>query len=157
MGLREIRKSRKMSQRELAQQSGVNFRSLQDYEQGHKHLISASGDTLLRLSTALGCSLEDLLYEHELSGAPLLAANQLDAGMIQSQRFYCEKYEVFGRWICQDGFLATMFFYKGTQYRMPFRAIFTPDTLPWLKEAAVMQMEEKIEDICWEEKVKENW
>ena len=43
--------------------SGVNFRSLQDYEQGHKKLTSASGDVLLRLSTVLGCSMEDLLLD----------------------------------------------------------------------------------------------
>ena len=42
MGLREIRKQRNMTQKELAQISGVNFRSLQDYEQGHKRLSSAS-------------------------------------------------------------------------------------------------------------------
>ena len=53
MGLREIRKERNLTQKELAQRSGVNFRSLQDYEQGHKKLTSANGDILLRLSTVL--------------------------------------------------------------------------------------------------------
>ena len=63
MGLRELRKNRNLTQRELAQMSGVNFRSLQDYEQGHKKLSSASGDILLRLSTVLGCSMEELILE----------------------------------------------------------------------------------------------
>ena len=44
MGLRELRKRNHLTQKELAQKSGVNFRSLQDYEQGHKKLTGASGD-----------------------------------------------------------------------------------------------------------------
>ena len=63
MGLREIRKERNLTQKELAQRSGVNFRSLQDYEQGHKKLTSANGDILRRLSTVLGCTTEDLLLD----------------------------------------------------------------------------------------------
>ena len=53
-----------MTQKELDQISGVNFCSLQDYEQGHKRLSSASGDILLRLSTGLGCTPEDLLLDN---------------------------------------------------------------------------------------------
>ena len=63
MKLKELRKKRNLTQKELASMSGVNFRSLQDYEQGHKKLTSASGDVLLRLSTVLGCSMEDLLLD----------------------------------------------------------------------------------------------
>ncbi len=85
MGLGEIRKSRKLTQRELAQKSGVNFRSLQDYEQGHKKLTSASGDILLRLSTVLGCATEDLLLD-DVAGASLMPSNQLDISAIQGQR-----------------------------------------------------------------------
>ena len=75
MGLSEIRKNRKLTQKELAQRSGVNFRSLQDYEQGHKKLTSASGDILLRLSTVLGCTVEDLLMD-DFAGASLLPSNR---------------------------------------------------------------------------------
>ena len=42
MSLRELRKSRHLTQKELALQTGINFRSLQDYEQGHKKLTSAN-------------------------------------------------------------------------------------------------------------------
>ena len=87
MGLREIRKERNLTQKELAQRSGVNFRSLQDYEQGHKKLTSANGDILLRLSTVLGCTTEDLLLE-DMNGASLSKANCLYVGVIQGQRFY---------------------------------------------------------------------
>ena len=90
MGLREIRKSRNITQKELAKRSGVNFRSLQDYEQGHKKLSSASGDIIMRLSTVLGCTAEDLMLE-DIAGASLLPSNQLDASVIHGQRFYCER------------------------------------------------------------------
>ena len=40
-----------------------------------------------------------------------------------------------------------MFYYEGEQYLLPFQAIFNSKSLPWLKEAAAMQMEAKIEDI----------
>ena len=127
--------------------SGVNFRSLQDYEQGHKKLTSASGDILLRLSTVLGCTAEDLLVADDFNGATLLSGNRLAIKEIQNQRFYCEKYKTAGRWVCSDAAVATMFYYEGEQYLLPFQAIFNSKSLPWLKEAAAMQMEAKIEDI----------
>ena len=156
MGLREIRKNRNLTQKELAQRSGVNFRSLQDYEQGHKKLTSASGDILLRLSTVLGCTAEDLLLE-DVPGASLLSANQLDARVIHSQRFYCEKYQTAGRWICSNDHVSTLFYYNGEQCALPFKAVFTPAMLPCLMEAAVLQMEAKIESILFQANGFESW
>ncbi|MGM9600753.1 MAG: helix-turn-helix domain-containing protein [Faecousia sp.] len=156
MGLSEIRKSRKLTQKELAQRSGVNFRSLQDYEQGHKKLTSASGDILLRLSTVLGCTAEDLLMD-DLTGASLLPSNRLDINIIQGQRFYCEKYQTSGRWICSNNRISTLFYYNGVQYMVPFKAVFTPAMLPCLMEAAVLQMEAKIEDVAFQTSGFESW
>lgn len=156
MGLREIRKSRKLTQKELSQRSGVNFRSLQDYEQGHKKLTSASGDILLRLSTVLGCTTEDLLLD-DIAGATLLSSNQLDVGTIQGQRFYCEKYQTAGRWICSNDRVATLFYYNGEQYTIPFQAVFTPAMLPCLLEAAVLQIEATIEETIFRANGFEDW
>lgn len=156
MGLREIRKSRKLTQRELAQRSGVNFRSLQDYEQGHKKLTSASGDILLRLSTVLGCTTEDLLLD-DVAGASLMPSNQLDISAIQGQRFYCEKYQTAGRWVCSNDRISTLFYYNGEQYAVPFKAVFTLTMLPCLIEAAVLQMEAKIEDVIFQASGFESW
>ena len=77
MSIKGFRVAGKMTQSMLAQKSGVNFRSLQDYEQGHKPLSSASGDVLLRLASTLGCSVEQLLLSDEIRniGAPVLPAN----------------------------------------------------------------------------------
>ena len=156
MGLREIRKSRNITQKELAKRSGVNFRSLQDYEQGHKKLSSASGDIIMRLSTVLGCTAEDLLLE-DIGGASLLPSNQLDASFIHGQRFYCEKYQTNGRWIWSNDRVSTLFYYNGEQYTLPFKAVFTPSMLPCLIEAAVLQMEAKIESILFQTNGFESW
>ena len=50
-----------MSQAELAERSGVGLRSIQMYEQRNKNINHASAETLLRLSRALYCSMEDLM------------------------------------------------------------------------------------------------
>lgn len=156
MGLRELRKRNHLTQKELAQKSGVNFRSLQDYEQGHKKLTGASGDILLRLTTVLGCTLEDLLID-DTEGAALLPSNRVDVSTIQSQRFVCEKYQTAGRWVCSNGKVATMFYYDGKQYVLPFEAVFTPVMLPCLMQAATLQMEAKIEEICLQASGFESW
>lgn len=156
MGLRELRKRNHLTQKELAQKSGVNFRSLQDYEQGHKKLTGASGDILLRLTTVLGCTLEDLLID-DIEGAALLPSNRVDVGTIQSQRFVCEKYQTAGRWVCSNGKVATMFYYDGRQYVLPFEAVFTPVMLPCLMQAATLQMEAKIEEIRLQASGFESW
>ena len=156
MGLREIRKERNLTQKELAQRSGVNFRSLQDYEQGHKKLTSANGDILLRLSTVLGCTTEDLLLD-DMHGASLSRANRLDIAVIQGQRFYSEKHQTAGRWVCSNNNIATLFYYNGEQYMMPFKAVFTPAMLPCLIEAAVLQIEAKIEELIFRANGFESW
>ena len=157
MGLKEIRMARHMTQKELACQSGVNFRSLQDYEQGRKPLTSANGDVLLRLSTVLGCTAEDLLTPENMQGAELHEHNQLSPKVIQSQSLFCERYRTAGRWICADGKLSTFFYYEGHPYSLPFRALFTLKTLPFLKEAAAIQMETKIDDLVTQKQGFESW
>jgi len=156
MGLREIRKRNNLTQKELSQKSGVNFRSLQDYEQGHKKLASANGDILLRLATVLGCATEDLILD-DFEGASLSAANQLNPNIIQGQHFCCEKYQTAGRWICGNNRVAILFYYNGEQFILPFEAVFTPVMLPCLMEAAALQMEAKIDDFNFKENGFESW
>lgn len=50
-----------LSQRGLAEQSGVNVRTIQQYEIGSKDINKASVTTVLELSRALCCDIEDLL------------------------------------------------------------------------------------------------
>ena len=157
MGLKQLRLMRNMTQKALAQMSGINIRSLQDYEQGHKKLSSANGEVLLRLTTVLGCTLTDLLISGDVKGASLHFNNKVDIATIQNQRFYSERYKTAGRWVCVGGTIATVFYYNGQQYILPFHAVFTPILLPCLREAAILQMEEKIENIMFLENGFEEW
>ncbi|MEI3141110.1 MAG: helix-turn-helix transcriptional regulator [Lawsonibacter sp.] len=59
--LKRLRLTAGMSQSELAKQSGVPVRTIQQYEQGQKLIDHARGETLLRLARALACSMEDIL------------------------------------------------------------------------------------------------
>lgn len=49
------------SQRVLAEKSGVNLRTLQQYELGAKDINRAAGGNLLALAKTLGCRVEDIL------------------------------------------------------------------------------------------------
>lgn len=59
--LKELRTSAGISQSQLSTKSGVNLRMIQYYEQGAKSIKKASGETILKLAQALGCSMEDII------------------------------------------------------------------------------------------------
>lgn len=59
--LKDIREKKNMSQSQLAKLSGVNFRTIQDYEQDKRSINKARVQTLYALSWALGCKIEDLV------------------------------------------------------------------------------------------------
>lgn len=83
MGLKEIRERKNYTRRELSEMTGINFRSLQDYEQGHKSVLSMKSDSLYRLSLALDCTMEDILSDYyvELEMNPKDDENGLDEQM----------------------------------------------------------------------------
>lgn len=89
--------------------------------------------------------------------APLLPQNTVDIDTILSQRFYCEKYDVSGQWIVKDDRLATVFSYRDKQFILPFTAIFKPELLHWLKESAILQIEDAIEEQMMAESGFEEW
>lgn len=67
--LKSIRTFRGMSQKVLSEQSGVNLRMIQNYEQGTKDITKASILTIKSLAVALDCTIEDILgwsYEEQL-------------------------------------------------------------------------------------------
>ncbi len=59
--LKRIRENRGLSQTELSEQSGVNLRNIQMYEQRGNNIDKAQAQILYKLSRVLGCSIEDLL------------------------------------------------------------------------------------------------
>ncbi len=58
--LQSMRKKRGISQRALAQLSGVNLRTLQQYEVGSKDINKAAVTSVIALATALSCRVEDI-------------------------------------------------------------------------------------------------
>jgi len=67
MNLKTLRELKGISRKNLAELTGVSFRSIQDYEQGHKDLSSAKADTILKMARALDCTMEDLISDVDLS------------------------------------------------------------------------------------------
>lgn len=49
------------SQKQVAEKSGVNLRTLQQYESGAKNLSKASVSTVAALANVLGCKIEDIV------------------------------------------------------------------------------------------------
>ena len=58
---KRLRKYAGISQKELADKTGVPLRTIQQYEQGQKNIAHAHADVVVRLSRALYCDIEDLL------------------------------------------------------------------------------------------------
>lgn len=50
-----------MSQSELSERSGVNFRMIQHYEQGIKSINNAKVISVYKLARALGCDITELI------------------------------------------------------------------------------------------------
>lgn len=68
--LQSLRKTAGYSQRELSEKSGVNLRTLQQYESRAKDIGKAAGGNLAALAKVLGCKMEDLLeYDTSETGS----------------------------------------------------------------------------------------
>lgn len=59
--LKKYRERSAYTQEQLANLVGVSVRTLQDYEQGRKPLEGARAITVLKMSHALRCTVEDLI------------------------------------------------------------------------------------------------
>ncbi len=59
--LKEFRKQKMLSQKELSVLSDVPIRTIRSYEQGTADISKAQAETLYSLSKTLGCSIEDLI------------------------------------------------------------------------------------------------
>ena len=67
--LQAYRKRIGLSQSELARRSGVNLRTLQQYESGAKSIKRASAESVIALADVLHCSPKDLITEGEFKGS----------------------------------------------------------------------------------------
>ena len=59
--LARLRSYAGLSQKALSEKADVSVRMIEQYEQGKKDIRKAAADTVLRLSRALHCSMEDLM------------------------------------------------------------------------------------------------
>lgn len=169
MMLKEIRESKGLSRKELSQTSGINLRTLQDYEQGHKAITSIKGETLYRLSLALGCTMEEILDPQFITVIPeekkdyqrlrRLLNYQLKFSITKSQveqtRIYSQKYKVYGKWILNEKTCNLIFLYAGEIVQLPFNVPFAADKLPWLVEVAILTIDNYIEEVKFQKKCAE--
>ena len=63
MALKEARERAGLTQKQLAEASGVNASMIQYYEQGKKDINGAKLKTLLTLCDTLGCRLADVVTD----------------------------------------------------------------------------------------------
>lgn len=59
--LKYFREDKGMTQQELSEKSGVNLRSIQNYEQGFKDINGAKVVTVLQLAEALDCDVYEII------------------------------------------------------------------------------------------------
>jgi transcriptional regulator with XRE-family HTH domain len=59
--LKQVRSAKGITQKELADKTGVSIRTLQHYEQGSKDLTTAAAITVWKIAQALNCNIEDLI------------------------------------------------------------------------------------------------
>ena len=66
MALKEIRRSRGLTQQRLSAISGVSYYKIAGYESGDRDLTEAPAGTIHKLAEALGCSMDDLMGWEQL-------------------------------------------------------------------------------------------
>ena len=59
--LKAMRELRGLTQKELADASGVNIRILQYYEQGRKNINHGRAEAIVKIANALQCAVTDIL------------------------------------------------------------------------------------------------
>ena len=59
--LKAVREAKRMSQKQLADVSGVSYRMIQHYEQGTKDIKGAAVVTVIKLADALGVTVKDII------------------------------------------------------------------------------------------------
>lgn len=65
MKLKEIRRTKGLSQSQLAKKAGLNIRTLQYYEQGVKSFDRARLTTILKCAIALDCRIDEIIEDKD--------------------------------------------------------------------------------------------
>lgn len=64
--LKQIRKMRGLTQKELAEQCNISIKSVQAYEQGTRKLEKANKNTILKICEVLNCKVSDIIESEEI-------------------------------------------------------------------------------------------
>ena len=64
--LRNVRRSRGLTVRQLSEKTGISFRSLEKYESGELNIDGPKLKTLCKITLVLGCKITDILEDEEL-------------------------------------------------------------------------------------------
>ena len=64
--LKEVRLSKGLTQKQLAEAANINIRVLQHYEQGSKNFDHARIDTILNVCNTLECRLSDIIQSEDI-------------------------------------------------------------------------------------------
>ena len=72
MSLQEMRLKAGVSQSQLSALSGINYRTLQAYESGRKNVNSAKLKQILKLASALNCTVEEIVNNDDAELMELL-------------------------------------------------------------------------------------
>lgn len=59
--LKQIRIKKGITRKELAEKSGISARTIESYEQGKRNINKAKIETIIKLSKALECNIEDIM------------------------------------------------------------------------------------------------
>lgn len=159
MKMKELRERKHLSRKELAGLTGISYCSIQDYEQGHKELASAKGDTLYRLSVALGCDMEELLEEQiievhlelnrgdDRESTQKQTLDRLEKYYIEMQKIYSEETKISGRWKFIEDECFLVFLYDGEIVFLPFHVVFKKELLKWLVQVAALMIDSYVENV----------
>lgn len=63
MSLKERRNGSGLKQREVAEMTGIDIKTVQDFESGRKDIHRAAAATVKKMAEAYGCSMEDIITE----------------------------------------------------------------------------------------------
>lgn len=140
MNLKQVRKYRGIDRRMLEAQTNISFRSIQDYEQGHKVLSHASYETLYKLSLALACPINILVGD--------VFSNELMKS-VDKLACYSEEYKTWGSMRFYGDICHVEYVYDGKVFSNLFKAKLIEEMLPFQRAFAKMMMEDGIEDYCF--------
>lgn len=112
--IREFRKKKKMTQKELAEAAEINIRMVQFLEAGDRLLWNTTVSVAMKIAAALGVELTELLKESENSAVKDISAVATKKEM-QAIKEHCAIYSGIGLdlieeyWRDQDGFLCVKY------------------------------------------------